>query len=384
MVNLVRKHQKVFAGNAINNGQFGSLQATTKVLSNDPDVIQALPAFDEGWNDATLSSEELVPLEEMQSLHNLTTRQISYGLQKGIPEHSVELDYYIGDITREVGGSKIYESITDNNIGNALTDAVNWKIWDVTANKLNLTPQDQVIAGGVINYTSSHMRIDTEGAAASDTLDTISTVGVAIGDIAIIRQLNSARNITIGFLTGNITLSSSTNITFTDVNDSVTLMWTGVFWTEIARGSPAAKATTTNEGVVELLTNAEALAGTDSDRAMTIANLTAIYASRSTLGSGLYAVPTRTTTGGGYVQKFTFTRTQAVSAAPNGGTAAILFGASFPTAISSVVVSVRGVSGANSAITEPIIIGQTQNGFTIQNFDGDTAITSINYIAIGY
>lgn len=127
MANLTRKQQKVFAGSASNNGQFGSLQAGTKITTTDPDVIQALSAFNNGWNDAVIGGEELPALEEFQGLHFLTTRQISYLLDKGIPEWEVATEYFIGDIQREVGGTRIYKSITDNNIGNALTDVVNWE-----------------------------------------------------------------------------------------------------------------------------------------------------------------------------------------------------------------------------------------------------------------
>ncbi len=126
MANLGRKRQKVFAENAINNGQFGSLQATTKVTTTDTDVIQALAAFLAGWNDAVISGEELPALEELQGLHFLTTRQIAYLLNKGIPEWEAATEYFIGDIQRDVTGTNLYRSITDNNIGNVVTDLANW------------------------------------------------------------------------------------------------------------------------------------------------------------------------------------------------------------------------------------------------------------------
>ena len=126
MANLERKNQKIFAGSATNNGQFGSLQTGAKVLTTDTDVIQALTAFLEGWNSAVISGEELPSLEEFQALNFLNTRQIKYLLDTGFPEWDSATEYFIGNLQREVGGTKLYKSITDNNIGNVLTGVGNW------------------------------------------------------------------------------------------------------------------------------------------------------------------------------------------------------------------------------------------------------------------
>ncbi len=125
--NLTRIHQKIFSENAANNGQFGSLQAGTMVENPNIATLQALPAYQEGWSDAVISGEELPPLEEFNGLHKIETEQLQYLLNKGIPEYSADAEYYISDIQREVGGTKLYKSITDNNIGNALTDIANWQ-----------------------------------------------------------------------------------------------------------------------------------------------------------------------------------------------------------------------------------------------------------------
>lgn len=150
MANLTRKQQKVFAESAVNNGQFGSLQLGTKILTSDTDIIQALAAYDNGWDDATLSSEELPAIEEMQGLQFLFSRQIAYLLNKGIPEWEVNTEYFIGDIQREVGGTNLYRSITDNNIGNVVTDVVNWELIGDLADLSEIAPaasQGEVDAG---------------------------------------------------------------------------------------------------------------------------------------------------------------------------------------------------------------------------------------------
>ncbi len=220
--NLTRTHQKIFSENAANNGQFGSLQSGTKVETPDISVLQALAAYQEGWSDAVISGEELPSLEEFNGLHKIETEQLQYLLNKGIPEYSADAEYYIGDIQREVGGTKLYKSITNNNIGNALTDIANWEIYydpdngvfdNVTINnKLNTQPNAATILNNEITCTGAYMVIDTEGGAATDDLDTIN--GGNDGDKILISINNSARKITIrDDLTsgGNISIPSSYN-----------------------------------------------------------------------------------------------------------------------------------------------------------------------------
>lgn len=56
MAKIEIKKQKQFAvNNSGQIGQFGSAQAGTKVTSIDPDVLQNLSAFEDGWSAATLS-----------------------------------------------------------------------------------------------------------------------------------------------------------------------------------------------------------------------------------------------------------------------------------------------------------------------------------------
>lgn len=127
MAKLVRKTQKVFALSATNNGQFGSGQTGAKVLSNDLDVIQALGAFSTGWLNAVLGTKKFPPLEEFQSLGYMHSYQSAYILQEGLPEYDVGTTYYQQGLIKKPGTVQIYKSLTDNNIGNPLTDTVNWK-----------------------------------------------------------------------------------------------------------------------------------------------------------------------------------------------------------------------------------------------------------------
>ena len=129
MPRLARKNIKVFAGSATNNGVFGSLQANNPTITSDVEQLQSLNAWGEGWNAATETSEELPPLEEIQGVEYVTTYQQAYIMQEGIPEWAATVTYYKGCLAKEVTstGFRIYNSLTDNNTGNLLSDTSNWK-----------------------------------------------------------------------------------------------------------------------------------------------------------------------------------------------------------------------------------------------------------------
>lgn len=130
MTRLTRKNMKIFAGSAVNNGVFGSLQANDPTLTSDVESIQSLSAWGEGWDAATATSELLPPLEEMQGVQYVVTYQQAYMLQEGIPEWNTNTEYGIGSVAKEntSTGFKIYSSLSNNNIGNLLSDTSNWKL----------------------------------------------------------------------------------------------------------------------------------------------------------------------------------------------------------------------------------------------------------------
>jgi hypothetical protein len=100
--------------------------------------------------------------------------------------------------------------------------------------------QAATIASGVV--TLSHARIarlviDTEGAAASDDLDTIN--GGADGQTITLSQTASARDVTIKHATGNIRLNSAADFVWTTVHQTLTLTYVSdiTAWVEVARGT---------------------------------------------------------------------------------------------------------------------------------------------------
>lgn len=127
MSKIVRKNQKIFCGDTPVTGvvgQFGSLKATTPTYSSDPDILQALPAWGEGWASATINNY-LPALQDLNGLLYVITRQLAYLFQAGIPEYNAATTYYIGSMVSD-GQGTIYKSVIDSNIAQPLTDSTKW------------------------------------------------------------------------------------------------------------------------------------------------------------------------------------------------------------------------------------------------------------------
>lgn len=142
MSRITRKLLKIFALGASNNGQFGSAQTGAKVTSNNLDTLQALAAYNTGWLDAVLGTKKFPALEEFQALGYICTYEIAYLFQEGIPEYEVGTTYYQKSIVKKPGTYQLYGSVTDANVGNAITDATNWVFLIDLAN--NTLPTDLV------------------------------------------------------------------------------------------------------------------------------------------------------------------------------------------------------------------------------------------------
>lgn len=128
--NLPRVTQKIFGENAGQNiGQFGSALAGQGNPTGDIEEIQALPAWEGGWNSAVISERDYPPLEEMTGIQKVETQQIAYLMQKGIPEWDAGTTYFANVSFCQINGL-VYRSLTDNNLGNnPATDTTNWEVW---------------------------------------------------------------------------------------------------------------------------------------------------------------------------------------------------------------------------------------------------------------
>jgi len=95
------------------------------------------------------------------------------------------------------------------------------------------------IASGVItikNPSTKNVQIDTESAAASDNLDTITGPTIA-GMTIIMQSVSNVRDVTVKHGTGNISLAGSADFTLDNYLDKLTLMYDSVSskWVEVSR-----------------------------------------------------------------------------------------------------------------------------------------------------
>lgn len=176
MARIVRKDQAIFALGASNNGQFGSAQSGDFVTSDDLAVLQALPAWNNGWSDAVLSGEKLPTLEEFQGLNYVNTYQTAYLFQEGIPEYSAGTTYFIHSIVKKPATYELYGSLTDNNIGNALTDGTKWQRLS------DLSDMRQVYNGAVTTGSANAQATATTNGDFTKTYGYIVTFGAGFSN----------------------------------------------------------------------------------------------------------------------------------------------------------------------------------------------------------
>ena len=129
MAKLTRVPAKVFAASAAATeiGQFGSAVAGSKLETSDVATIQGLSAWLDGWSEALVSGNRYPALQEMNGLLKVLSYQGAYALQEGIAEYDAATTYYIGSIVKKTGTFKLYGSLTNDNVGNALTVDTEWK-----------------------------------------------------------------------------------------------------------------------------------------------------------------------------------------------------------------------------------------------------------------
>ena len=98
---------------------------------------------------------------------------------------------------------------------------------------LNLgTGSTLTIAAGEITVVESYHRVDTQGGAGTDNLDTIN--GGSNGDILVLRSIDSTRDVTLRDGVDNLRLAG--NFTLASVQDVITLIQReGGVWNEVSR-----------------------------------------------------------------------------------------------------------------------------------------------------
>lgn len=117
----------------------------------------------------------------------------------------------------------------------------------VAADRLRFSAHAATIATGAFTATYSQYSLDTEGAAATDDLDTIAAgTGVGVGTLLLVTPANVSHVVTAKDSTGNLKLGGG-DYALDSAKKSLTLYYDGSNWVEVAR----AGATTVDVGVVE-------------------------------------------------------------------------------------------------------------------------------------
>lgn len=143
MSKLERKNHKVFGINATETkvGQFGSANATTKITTKDVEKIQALDAWEQGWEAGAVGNNRYPTQQERTGVDYEHSYQIGYMLQEGVPEWNKDTTYNKGSIVKAYNGTtlQIYVSLVDHNLNNAVTDTTKWKSGLANSDLSNLT-----------------------------------------------------------------------------------------------------------------------------------------------------------------------------------------------------------------------------------------------------
>ncbi len=132
MAKLERKHQRIYGEDAHDDelGVIGSRAAEAPDNTRDIERMQSLREYLEGYFSMTIVNKDtrLPASEDLNSLFHLTTRQIAYLMQAGIPEWNAETEYYVNSFVQFEG--EVYRAIrgtdADVNIGNAPPSASFW------------------------------------------------------------------------------------------------------------------------------------------------------------------------------------------------------------------------------------------------------------------
>ncbi len=185
--------------------------------------------------------------------------------------------YTVAELPSAADYSGTVVCVSNGDYGNpclARSDGSNWHVlgsrWGVVAT----TVPTVTIASGAITVTTDEARVDTEGAAATDDLDTVT--GVPGGKTLILRPADNARTVVLKDGSGNLNIKGDFALDHTEDKVSLRSSSNGATLTELSRSdnnttvetltiaSGVATAVGTGPGSVELyLIDTEAAAASD-------------------------------------------------------------------------------------------------------------------------
>ena len=164
MPKIERKAAKLFASGA-NAGaggvaQFGSLAAGSPVYSKDPDVIQSLSQYTDGWGAACLGTKSPA-LEDRNALDYITSYQLQYILQQGVPEWLSTETYFTNNYVVGSDGILYRSVVNDNTNHDPVSDTAHsyWIGVFADVNLSNLTTTGNNLGNWSSNVTNCIIKI---------------------------------------------------------------------------------------------------------------------------------------------------------------------------------------------------------------------------------
>ena len=130
MSKIVRKTAQIFGSNAPSTDieQFGAAEVTgSPNYTDDPAVIQALSAWEEGWTPALVSTNNSEYKQDRNAVDYVASYQIAYNLQMGIAEWDPGTTYYTNSIVQYNGN--LYKSLVDSNLNNTPSTSGSTSYW---------------------------------------------------------------------------------------------------------------------------------------------------------------------------------------------------------------------------------------------------------------
>lgn len=211
------------------------------------------------------------------------------------------------------------------------------------------------VATGAVTATKSFHSIDTEGAASTDDLETIS--GGAEGDVLVLKSVSTSRDIVIKDGAGNIRCAGDFNLGSSQ--DTMTLMYFNSFWHEVSRSNNVLTGTFT-----PIIADAPT-AGNAGTPSAAVGQYTVING-RCFIDIAMYNIDTTGMTGGNniYITDLPFTSDSTASSASQGSVSVALttFGGSLTSIIFADTSALRIAESVSGAGLDYITIGELTSG----------------------
>ena len=125
---LLRKLKKIFAKDSASIGVFGSAAALDPQTTTDPETLESLSTFLNGWGSATQSGNRLPTIEDLNALKYDTDYHLAYIYQDGMQVYNDKTEYFENNLVRKENTGEIWKSLIDDNIGNDLVEGANWTL----------------------------------------------------------------------------------------------------------------------------------------------------------------------------------------------------------------------------------------------------------------